>query len=95
MAFRGLQELLSNVRNHAQASQVRVTFDMDDSRVRVVVEDSGKGFDVEAVLSGQQKTIGLSSLKERMELLGGRLDIESQAGQGTRVVMELPVGSAG
>jgi two-component system sensor histidine kinase DegS len=95
MAFRGLQELLSNVRNHAQASQVRVTFDMDDSRVRVVVEDSGKGFDVEAALSGQQKTIGLSSLKERMELLGGRLDIESQAGQGTRVVMELPVGSAG
>jgi two-component system sensor histidine kinase DegS len=93
MVFRGLQELLGNVRNHAQASQVRITFDMDESRARVVVEDSGKGFDVEAALSGQQKTIGLSSLKERMELLGGRLDIESQIGQGTRVVMEVPVGS--
>ena len=95
MIFRGLQELLGNVRNHAQASQVRITFDMDDSRVRTVVEDSGKGFDVEAVFSGQQKTIGLSSLKERMELLGGRLEIESQVGQGTRVVMEVPTGNSG
>jgi len=94
MVFRGLQELLGNARNHAQASQVRIGFDMDDNRVRVVVEDSGKGFDVEAALSGgQQKTIGLASLKERMELLGGRLEIESQVGQGTRVVMEMPVGS--
>jgi two-component system sensor histidine kinase DegS len=94
MVFRGLQELLGNIRSHAQASQVRVSFDVDDSRVRVVVEDNGKGFDVEAALSGgQQKTIGLASLKERTELLGGRLEVDSQAGQGTRVVMELPVGS--
>ena len=93
MIFRGIQELLGNARNHAQASQVRVNFDMDDTRVRVVVEDNGKGFDVETVSSGPQKTIGLSSLKERMELLGGGLDIESQAGQGTRVVMEIPAGS--
>src|SRR5574341_698584 len=94
MVFRGLQEVLGNARNHAQASQVRVSFDMDDNRVRVVVEDSGKGFDVEAALSGgQQKTIGLASLKERTELLGGRLEIESQPGQGTRIVMEMPVGN--
>jgi two-component system sensor histidine kinase DegS len=71
MVFRGLQELLGNARNHAQASQVRIGFDMDDNRVRVVVEDSGKGFDVEAALSGgQQKTIGLASLKERITTRG-------------------------
>src|SRR5574341_272028 len=94
IVFRGIQELLGNVRNHAQATQARVMLDVDDNRVRAVVEDSGKGFDVEAALSGgQQKTIGLASLKERTELLGGRLEIESQPGQGTRIVMEMPVGN--
>jgi two-component system sensor histidine kinase DegS len=92
MIFRGLQELLTNIRNHAQASQVRITFDTDDMRVRMMVEDNGKGFDVESALSGQQKTIGLSTLKERIGLLGGQLQIESEAGQGTQVVMDVPVG---
>ncbi|MBL8058453.1 MAG: hypothetical protein JNK29_17240 [Anaerolineales bacterium] len=92
MIFRGLQELLSNARNHAQATQVRVSLDSDDSRVRVIVEDNGKGFDVEAAFSGPQRTIGLAGLKERIELLGGALQIDSQPGQGTRVVMDVPVG---
>jgi len=90
MVFRGIQELLGNVRNHAQATQARVLFDIDENRVRAVVEDNGKGFDVSATFSGRQKTIGLSTLKERMDLLGGQLQIESQIGQGTRVVMEVP-----
>jgi two-component system sensor histidine kinase DegS len=92
MIFRGMQELLTNVRNHAQATQVRITFDTDDMRVRVLVEDNGRGFDVEAALSGQQKTIGLSTLKERIGLLGGQLHIESEPGQGTQVVIDVPVG---
>jgi signal transduction histidine kinase len=71
---------------------VRITFDTDDMRVRMMVEDNGKGFDVESALSGQQKTIGLSTLKERIGLLGGQLQIESEAGQGTQVVMDVPVG---
>ena len=92
MIFRGLQELLSNARNHAQATQVRVSLDTDDTRVRVIVEDNGRGFDVEAAFSGPQRTIGLAGLKERIELLGGALQIDSQPGQGTRVVMDVPVG---
>lgn len=92
MIFRGLQELLSNVRNHANATQVRVALDTDDVRVRAIVEDNGKGFDVETAFDGKQKTIGLSALKERIELLGGVLEIDSQSGQGTRVVMDVPVG---
>ncbi len=93
MIFRGLQELLGNVRDHSNASQVRVMLDTDDKRVRVMVEDNGKGFDVEQVLGGPQKTIGLSALKERIELLGGELQVDSQPGQGTRVVMDVPAGS--
>lgn len=95
MIFRGVQELLGNIRNHAQATQVRVSLDTDDVRVRAIVEDNGKGFDVEAALDGKQKTIGLSALKERIELLGGALEIDSQSGQGSRVVMDVPVGEAG
>ena len=94
MIFRGLQELLGNVRNHAQATQVRVSLDSDDTRMRVIVEDNGRGFDVEAAASGPQRTIGLAGLKERIELLGGDLQIDSQPGQGTRVVMDVPVGDA-
>lgn len=92
MIFRGLQELLSNVRNHAQATEVRVTLDTDDVRVRAIVEDNGKGFNLETLADGKQKTIGLSALKERIELLGGALELDSQPGQGTRVVMDIPVG---
>jgi len=93
MVFRGVQELLGNVRNHASASQVKVTMDMDESRVRVTVEDNGKGFDPAAVFGAtQHKTIGLPTLKERMELLGGQLEIDAQPGQGTRAAMECPLG---
>jgi two-component system sensor histidine kinase DegS len=93
MVFRGVQELLGNVRNHANASQVKVAVDMDDSRVRVMVEDNGKGFDPAAVFGAtQHKTIGLPTLKERMELLGGQLEIDAQPGQGTRAAMECPLG---
>lgn len=92
MMFRGLQELLGNIRDHAQATQVKVTLEMDDVRVRVGIEDNGKGFDPRAVFSGPQKTIGLTALKERVELLGGSLTMDSQPGAGARVAMEIPAG---
>jgi two-component system sensor histidine kinase DegS len=92
MVFRGIQELLSNARTHAQATQVQINLDVDDNRVRVTVEDNGKGFDVASALSNSQKGIGLNALKERVDLLGGHLEIESQPGQGTRIVMEIPSG---
>ncbi len=90
MIFRAVQELLGNVRNHAQASQVRVNYDMDDNRVRIGVEDNGKGFDVEAALNARQKTIGLPTLKERIALMGGEVQIDSQPGHGTQIVLDVP-----
>jgi two-component system sensor histidine kinase DegS len=92
MVFRGIQELLGNIRDHAQATQVRITLDVDGNRVRVTVEDNGKGFDAQNVVGGAQRTIGLNALKERVDLLGGSLEIDSQLGQGTRVMMEIPSG---
>jgi len=88
--FRGIQELLGNVRQHAQASQVRLTLDFDGHRVRVVAEDNGKGFDPPTAIAAKKPAGGLSALQERMDLLSGTLQIDRQAGQGARVVMEIP-----
>lgn len=90
VVFRGIQELLTNVRNHAQASQVNFTFDMDSQRVRAIIEDNGKGFDA-AVIFAKAKATGLITLKEQVEMLGGRLEVESRPGEGTRAHIEVPV----
>jgi two-component system sensor histidine kinase DegS len=92
--FRGIQELLGNVRQHAQATQVRVTLDFDGHRVRVVAEDNGKGFDPQTAMTAKQAASGLPTLQERMDLLSGTLQIDSQPGQGARVVMEIPAAPA-
>lgn len=90
--FRGVQELLNNIRQHAQASQVRLLIDLDTAQVRVTVEDNGKGFDPQAALAVKQRPTGLPALHERMELLGGSLQIDSQVGQGARLVLDVPTG---
>lgn len=89
--FRGVQELLSNALTHAKATQVQVLLDLAHNQVMSVVEDNGIGFNVEDALSENADTIGLSALQERIELLGGRLDLQSSSGQGTRVEFTIPV----
>lgn len=93
VAFRSIQELMNNSRSHAQCTQIRVALDTDATRVRVVVEDNGRGFDAAEALSRGEKHIGLSTLKEKIELLGGQVHIDSTIGQGTRVTIELPISS--
>ncbi len=92
VVFRAVQELLTNVRLHAQATQVRLSLDFDTHRVRVVVEDNGKGFDPQTLVSNKAKASGLATLRERMELLAGLFQPDSHAGQGTRMVLEVPAG---
>lgn len=93
VVFRAIQELLTNVRLHAQATQVRLSLDFDTHRVRVVVEDNGKGFDPQTLTNSKNKTSGLATLRERMELLAGLFQPDSHAGQGTRIVLEVPAGA--
>lgn len=90
--FRGVQELLANSRVHGQAGSVQILLDMDSERVLVVVEDDGTGFDVEGLTTGDQgrPTIGLPTLRERIEMLGGSLTLQSSAGQGTRAEFWVP-----
>jgi two-component system sensor histidine kinase DegS len=90
--FRVTQHLLKNVRNHAQATHVQVSLNIDDDRVTVTVEDDGSGFDVAEALASarQRKTIGLSTMQEQLEMLGGEISIDSALGRGTRIEFWIP-----
>jgi two-component system sensor histidine kinase DegS len=90
--FRGVQELLTNSRVHGQANDVRILLDMDTDRVLIVVEDDGTGFNVEEqeVRDPTRTTIGLPTLRERVDMLGGEMTLQSSAGQGTRAEFWVP-----
>lgn len=90
--FRVVQELMNNARRHGQPANIQVQVDMDDERVSAIVEDNGRGFDVDEVISDSEKhTIGLSTLQDRIAMLGGTMDIESNPGKGTRVEFRIPI----
>ena len=93
LVFRTIQALLANVREHAQATQAKILLDMDESQVRATVEDNGKGFDAEAVLQDEEAASGLHTLMDRIEQVGGETEIESQAGEGTRISFWIPTES--
>ncbi len=91
LIFRSVQALLQNVRDYAQATQVKIMVDLDDTQVSATVEDNGKGFDVEAVMEEEGAAHGLRVNKDRLEQVGGSFEIESQLGEGTRVTFSVPV----
>jgi signal transduction histidine kinase len=93
MLFRIIQEALTNVVKHAEATKVRVQLQLSDSMATVQVEDNGKGFNVEAALNGEgiRQNLGLHGMAERATLLGGSFTIKSQLGQGTQLRVEVPV----
>ena len=90
--FRVVQELLTNVQKHAHASHVQVLLDFQDTLVVASVEDDGSGFDMNELKSAapQRKGLGLSTMQERAEMLGGQVQIDSRIGRGTRVRIEVP-----
>lgn len=86
-----VQEALTNVRKHAGADTVRVTLcGREDGMVEIAVQDNGRGFDLDGNPRAGQGNFGLRFMRERAERAGGRLEIESRPGQGTRVVVSLP-----
>jgi PAS domain S-box-containing protein len=85
VVFRVAQEALNNVAKHSQADLVRFSLSAVDGEIQLFIQDDGQGFDVGKVLSGDPSQIGLglASMRERTELSGGSLVIESQRGSGT------------
>lgn len=85
--YRVVQEALTNVVKHARAEHVSVLLHRKPGKVAAVIEDDGRGF-VEAEQSGDG--IGLIGMRERVGLVGGRLEVESSGGSGTTIVVEVP-----
>ena len=84
-----LQEALSNVRKHAQATQVEIDIDnQDDFNLRIV--DNGVGFDAQSVAHKQSRHVGTSIMQERARQIHAHIQITSQVGQGTQVQLTLP-----
>jgi two-component system, NarL family, sensor histidine kinase DegS len=90
--FRIIQEALINVAIHANAAHVQVVLDLGDSAATVTVEDDGVGFDINKLsLELQQKSLGIASMGQRIEMLGGQISIDSTMGRGTRVMALIPL----
>lgn len=90
--YRVVQESLTNVAKHARADKVRVRLAGSAFAISVIVEDDGDGFDVRGVVSGTRDSggLGLLGMRERLEMLGGRLRLQSRPGLGTRVICRIP-----
>lgn len=89
--YRVVQEALTNIARHAQPSRVQVRVRVGDGVAVVTVEDDGRGFDPPAAIAAGRSR-GLVGMRERAELLGGELKIDSAPGQGTTVRAEIPLG---
>jgi signal transduction histidine kinase len=89
--LRIIQEALTNVRRHAQATRAWVTVSVDGGRAVVVIGDNGKGFDLQSTAPDGHEHLGLLTMRERTESVGGRLQIDSWVGKGTRIELSLPL----
>ena len=92
LAYRVVQEALSNAAKHAAASHVSVSVESDQTQLRIEIEDDGMGFD-----SGRAREflrmgrVGLASMRERVELASGTFVVRSTGGRGTSIVATLPL----
>jgi signal transduction histidine kinase len=88
-----VQELLTNIGKHAQATEVSVTVRRQGGELLFSIADDGRGFNVEQVRASKDKNkgMGLNTVAERVRLMGGTLTMESAAGQGTRIQFTAPL----
>jgi PAS domain S-box-containing protein len=89
--YRIVQESLTNVVRHAQATQADVLVERRGDKVVTIIEDNGVGFDSESAM--QTSRLGLLGMRERAEMLNGKLVIESSPGLGTTILVEVPYGN--
>ena len=90
--YRIAQEALNNISKHAQASRAGVILKQSDSQITLIVEDNGIGFDphLELLKAKCDGGLGLIGMRERSSLIGGEMDIESSAGNGAAIFVQIP-----
>jgi two-component system sensor histidine kinase DegS len=87
--FRAVQELLSNAVRYSQATLIKIQLDASELEVRVSVEDNGKGYELENL--ADEVGMGLKVIQDRVEMLGGDIEIHSTVGKGTHIKFQIPV----
>jgi signal transduction histidine kinase len=90
--LRLIQEALTNVRKHANATRVSIAIDRRGVQLQLEIVDNGSGFDPAAIAPGGHPRFGLSTMRERAEASGGTFDLESTPGEGTTIRVALPAG---
>lgn len=88
-AFRLIQEALTNIARHANVNEATVSLDIEPDRLRIVILDSGAGFNPQKIPTGH--STGLSAMSERVRLAGGTFHIQSAPGEGTLITAEFPL----
>jgi len=93
LLFRIVQEALRNIAKHAEATKAEVEVKFDANKIAVTISDNGKGFEPPESLGALTPTgkLGLAGMQERVQLLGGKLKLESKPGKGTKIFVEAPV----
>jgi signal transduction histidine kinase len=87
--YRLVQEALSNIVKHARATEVIVQVEKDEETIHITIEDNGVGFKVQE--AKEKGGMGMRNLDSRVKYLNGRLDIQSEPGNGTSILIHLPV----
>jgi len=92
MIYRIFQEALTNIGKHAKASKVSIRVREEGEAMAFFIEDDGRGFDLKAAAAKgpSEKGLGLATMRERARMLGGSLDLSSEQGQGTRIILRIP-----
>jgi signal transduction histidine kinase len=85
--FRVMQEAMNNVAKHSKAHLIRISLRKLRDKIELIIEDNGAGFEPESIKKG----LGLTSMRERTELSGGSLTIESTPGMGTAIKAQWPI----
>jgi PAS domain S-box-containing protein len=92
LLYKAIREMLFNIVKHAEVNHARVAVVREPSHVEVLVQDHGKGFDAQAVLDSKSgQGLGLFSIRERVNLLDGQLDVESLPGEGSEFRLFVPL----
>jgi PAS domain S-box-containing protein len=93
LLYKAIREMLFNIVKHAEVDRAAVLVARKQDHAEVVVQDHGMGFDVDAVLENKSgRGLGLFNIRERLNLLGGHLDVESTKGEGSRFRLVVPLG---
>jgi signal transduction histidine kinase len=91
--YRVAQEALRNIEQHSGAKHAKMMLRCKSGSLELIIEDGGKGFDLDA--ARHAGALGLTSMVERVRLVGGNLQIESRAGAGTRITAQIPIDDSG